>query len=301
MSGSSAERRTCPTMPRTARWRAAQEQGGTDLGGRFPEESRVLTYQDVLRETCKYANVREKAAQEGRRVTLYMPIVPEAGHRQAPPARASRHHRVVFGGFSPSRSRTGYRLQVRDSSSTGGRGLPAPQAAWSTSSRRPMRDRTSRSVKRVIVLSATGKDIVERTDETQLVARRVKTASAECPAEPMAAEALSSSSTTSGSTGSRRRRTPRRVPVYNLAHPRADLRPREEDTTGCTAMRLGHGHKLHGLRTARERATRSCSRAVPNHPDWRTLLGTSVDKYGGRISTPRHRHPRHRARGATSR
>jgi acetyl-CoA synthetase len=66
-----------------------------------PGEERVLTYQDLHRETCKFANVlREQGVQKGDRVTIYMPMIPEAAVAMLACARIGAVHSVVFGGFS---------------------------------------------------------------------------------------------------------------------------------------------------------------------------------------------------------
>src|SRR5881628_338540 len=69
--------------------------------GDSPDEPRVLTYQDVLRETSKFANVLKNAGvKKGDRVTLYMPMVPELAIAMLACTRIGAIHSVVFGGFS---------------------------------------------------------------------------------------------------------------------------------------------------------------------------------------------------------
>lgn len=66
-----------------------------------PGDSRVLRYQDLHREVCKFANVLKKLGiQAGDRVTIYMPLVPEAAIAMLACARIGATHSVVFGGFS---------------------------------------------------------------------------------------------------------------------------------------------------------------------------------------------------------
>jgi acetyl-CoA synthetase len=66
-----------------------------------PGEERVLTYQDLHREVCKFANVlREQGVGKGDRVTIYMPMIPEAAVAMLACARIGAVHSVVFGGFS---------------------------------------------------------------------------------------------------------------------------------------------------------------------------------------------------------
>jgi len=66
-----------------------------------PGDSRVLTYQMLHREVCKFANVlKGQGIQVGDRVTIYMPMVPEAAVAMLACARIGAVHSVVFGGFS---------------------------------------------------------------------------------------------------------------------------------------------------------------------------------------------------------
>jgi acetyl-CoA synthetase len=66
-----------------------------------PGDSRVLTYQMLHREVCKFANVlKSQGVQAGDRVTIYMPMVPEAAIAMLACARIGAVHSVIFGGFS---------------------------------------------------------------------------------------------------------------------------------------------------------------------------------------------------------
>src|SRR5262245_28876736 len=66
-----------------------------------PGESRVLRYQDLHREVCKFANVLKGIGiKPGDRVTLYMPMVPELAIAMLACARIGATHSVIFGGFS---------------------------------------------------------------------------------------------------------------------------------------------------------------------------------------------------------
>ncbi len=69
--------------------------------GDSPEESRTLTYQDVYRETCRFANaLRKLGVKKGDRVTIYLPMVPELAIAMLACSRIGAIHSVVFGGFS---------------------------------------------------------------------------------------------------------------------------------------------------------------------------------------------------------
>ncbi len=69
--------------------------------GNEASERRTVTYSDLLRDTCKFANVlKASGVQKGDRVTIYMPMVPEAAVAMLACARIGAIHSVVFGGFA---------------------------------------------------------------------------------------------------------------------------------------------------------------------------------------------------------
>jgi acetyl-CoA synthetase len=66
-----------------------------------PGDERTLTYAQLHRETCRFANVlKELGVRKGDRVTLYMPLIPELAIAMLACARIGAVHSVVFGGFS---------------------------------------------------------------------------------------------------------------------------------------------------------------------------------------------------------
>jgi acetyl-CoA synthetase len=66
-----------------------------------PGDTRVLTFHQLHRETCKFANCLKKlGVKKGDRVTIYMPMIPEAAIAMLACARIGATHSVVFGGFS---------------------------------------------------------------------------------------------------------------------------------------------------------------------------------------------------------
>src|SRR3546814_5776077 len=63
---------------------------------------RHITYRQLHEEVCRFANVLKAAgARKGDRVTLYLPMIPEAAFAMLACARIGAVHSVVFGGFSP--------------------------------------------------------------------------------------------------------------------------------------------------------------------------------------------------------
>jgi acetyl-CoA synthetase len=66
-----------------------------------PGESRILTYQSLHREVCRFANaLKNHGVEKGDRVAIYMPMVPELAIAMLACARIGATHSVVFGGFS---------------------------------------------------------------------------------------------------------------------------------------------------------------------------------------------------------
>jgi acetyl-CoA synthetase len=70
--------------------------------GDNPSESKHITYRQLHDETCRMANIlRNRNVEKGDRVTIYMPMIPEAAYAMLACARIGAIHSVVFGGFSP--------------------------------------------------------------------------------------------------------------------------------------------------------------------------------------------------------
>jgi acetyl-CoA synthetase len=70
--------------------------------GDDPKDDKKITYQELHDEVCKFANIlRNRNVEKGDRVTIYMPMIPEAAYAMLACARIGAIHSVVFGGFSP--------------------------------------------------------------------------------------------------------------------------------------------------------------------------------------------------------
>ncbi len=70
--------------------------------GDDPKDSRHITYQELHDEVCRFANImRGRNVKKGDRVTIYMPMIPEAAYAVLACARLGAIHSVIFGGFSP--------------------------------------------------------------------------------------------------------------------------------------------------------------------------------------------------------
>lgn len=67
------------------------------------EKGRTITYRELAREVGRFANTLKKlGVKRGDRVTIYLPMIPEAAFAMLACARIGAMHSVVFGGFSPS-------------------------------------------------------------------------------------------------------------------------------------------------------------------------------------------------------
>ena len=169
--------------------------------GDDPADSKHITYAQLHEEVCKFANVlKAEGAKKGDRITIYMPMIPEAAVAMLACARIGAIHSVVFGGFSPDA--LAGRIQDCDSNIviTADEGLrggrPVPLKANTDAALENCPD-----CNKVIVVHRTGGDVewVEGRDVWYHDAMSV--ASADCPPEEMSAEDPMFILYTSGSTG----------------------------------------------------------------------------------------------------
>ncbi len=67
-----------------------------------PNESKSITYNELFKEVCKFSNgLRSLGVKKGDRVTIYLPMIPEAAIAMLSCSRIGAIHSVVFGGFAP--------------------------------------------------------------------------------------------------------------------------------------------------------------------------------------------------------
>ena len=70
--------------------------------GDNPNESKNITYKELHTEVCLMANIlKQRGVKKGDRITIYMPMIPEASYAMLACARIGAIHSIIFGGFSP--------------------------------------------------------------------------------------------------------------------------------------------------------------------------------------------------------
>ena len=165
------------------------------------ENGRSISYRQLHEMVCRFANVlKANGADRGDRVTIYMPMIPEAAVAMLACARIGAIHSVVFGGFSPEA--LAGRIQDCDSEIVvtadeglrGGKPIPLKANVDEALDECP-------TVKRVIVYRRTGADVPMIAGRDVDWGEAVSAASADCEPEEMGAEDPLFILYTSGSTG----------------------------------------------------------------------------------------------------
>jgi acetyl-CoA synthetase len=169
-----------------------------------PGDRRTLTYFELYREVCKFANVlRSLGVKKGDRVALYMPLVPELAIAMLACARIGAVHSVVFGGFSAESLRD----RINDATCSV---LVTADGGWRRGSIVPLKQMADEalegtpSIKHVVIvqrLHGSPLSIHVKEGRDHWYHRLMQDASYECPAEPMDAEDMLYVLYTSGTTG----------------------------------------------------------------------------------------------------
>ncbi|MBZ9937456.1 acetate--CoA ligase [Mesorhizobium sp. BR1-1-16] len=169
--------------------------------GDDPSESRSITYRELHAEVCRFANVlKSLGVSKGDRVTIYLPMIPEAAMAMLACARIGAVHSIVFGGFSPD-SLAG---RIGDCRSTlvitadeglrGGKKVPLKHNTDSALTK-------TIGDEKVLVIRRTGGEVAMHAGRDFWYHELAETVSADCPAEEMSAEDPLFILYTSGSTG----------------------------------------------------------------------------------------------------
>lgn len=239
--------------------------------GDDPSQSRHITYRELHDEVCKMANIlRLRNVKKGDRVTIYLPMIPEAAYAILACARIGAIHSVVFGGFSPD-SIAG---RLRDCKSrviiTSDEGLRGGRTIAMKANVDAAIEKVNGEVDWVIVVKRTGGNIDMNPTRDVWYHEAAAVVESECPCEPMNAEDPLFILYTSGSTGQPKGvlHTTAGYLVFVAMTHQYVFDYHDGDIYWCTAdvgWVTGHSYILYG--PLANGATTMMFEGVPNYPD----------------------------------
>ncbi len=237
--------------------------------GDSTQDSKHVTFREMHEEVCRMANVlKARGVQKGDRVTIYMPMVPEAAYAMLACARIGAIHSVVFGGFSPDSLKD--RIQGADSCCLitadeglrGGRKVPLKANADTALAECP-------TVHTCLVIRRTGGEIRWTEGRDVWLHEAAREVEADCPCEEMNAEDPLFILYTSGSTGKPKGvlHTTGGYLVYASMTHEYVFDYKDGDTYWCTAdvgWVTGHSYIVYG--PLANGASTLIFEGVPNYP-----------------------------------
>ena len=247
-----------------------------------PGDSRVLTYQMLADEVGRAANaLRELGVEEGDRVAIYMPLVPEAAIAMLACARIGAVHSVVFGGFSAEA------LADRINDAEAKLCITA-DAGWRRGAQVELKNNVDEALKRcpsiqkVLVLRRVGNKVSMRSGRDVWWHELVSRQSPKCPPAQLDSEHMLYTLYTSGTTG-KPKGVVHTIGGY-LTHTLMTMKwvfdLKEEDTFWCTAdigWVTGHSYTVYGPLAAG--ATAVMYEGAPNFPH-EDRFWQIIEKYG---------------------
>ena len=235
-----------------------------------PGEKRVITYQQLHRDVCRFANVlKRNQIKKGDCVLIYMPMIPEAAIAMLACARIGAVHTVVFGGFSAESIKD----RLADSKAVA---VITADGGYRRGGIVPLKQNVDEAlkgdsaVKRVIVFQRASNEVQFEEGRDVWWHAELEQVNANCPPEPLDSEHPLYILYTSGSTGK-----PKGIlhttggyltGVYSTTKYIFDLR--EEDVYWCTAdigWVTGHSYVVYGALA--NGATTLMYEGAPNWPE----------------------------------
>ncbi|MCC4299731.1 acetate--CoA ligase [Aurantimonas coralicida] len=242
--------------------------------GDDPADSKAITYRQLHEEVSRMANVlKDRGVKKGDRVTIYMPMVPEAAYAMLACARIGAIHSVVFGGFSPDA--LGGRIEgaqsdvliTSDEGLRGGRKVPLKKNADRACE---IAEKAGQTVKTMLVIQRTGGEVAWQDGRDVWWHEAREAVSADCPPAEMQAEDPLFILYTSGSTGKPKGvlHTSGGYLVYASMTHEYVFDYHDGDVYWCTAdvgWVTGHSYIVYG--PLANGATTLMFEGVPNYPD----------------------------------
>ncbi|MFM8405908.1 MAG: acetate--CoA ligase [Pirellulaceae bacterium] len=250
-----------------------------------PGDTRTLTYRDLHREVCQFANgLKAIGVQPGQVVSIYMPLVPELVVAMLACARIGAVHSVIFGGFSAEaiadrNQDAGAVVQVTaDGGWRRGKTLPLKKTVDEALAKSP-------SVQRCIVLRRTGEPTSMQEGRDIWWHDLTASTTDDCPATPLDSEHPLFILYTSGSTGKPKgiRHTTAGYNLYTKRTFQWVFDHRDDDIYWCTAdcgWITGHSYIVYGPLSAG--ATQILYEGAPNWPE-EDRFWAIIEKYRATI------------------
>ncbi|HRY05522.1 MAG TPA: acetate--CoA ligase [Hyphomicrobiaceae bacterium] len=250
--------------------------------GDDPTQDEKITYRQLHERVCKFANVmKAHGVKKGDRVTIYLPMIPEATYAMLACARIGAVHSIVFGGFSPDSLQN--RIEDADS-----KFIITSDEGYRGGKTVPLKKNADEALKKcsggekLLVVRRTGNPVPWTPGRDFWLHEEIVKVSADCPPEPMNAEDPLFILYTSGSTGKPKgvvHTTGGYLVFVSMTH-QYIFDYHEGDIYWCTAdvgWVTGHSYIVYG--PLANGATTLMFEGVPNYPT-ASRFWHVVDKWG---------------------